>query len=259
MRVGRFLLTELTQAKSRLNRGAKCESTFRSIVSKNSPTKFMGLLVRRERWGLSGSGSVLTVLTFMVAGCVIVWEIQPFLVVTHRVPTKVLVVEGWIHDYGLNAAVKEFETGRYSQIYTTGGPVEGIGPTSSIYDTNAHRSAGLLQQAGIPAAEIQSVPACYLGRDRTYTSAVVLRDWLRDHNLHVDSINVLTEDAHARRTWLLFQEALGSNIKVGIIAVPNPDYDASRWWRYSEGVREVVDESVAYLYAKFLFWPSSPP
>ena len=42
---------------------------------------------------------------------------------------------------------------------------------------------------------------------------------------------------------------------VGIIAVPNPDYDSSRWWRYSEGVKEVVSESVAYLYARFLFHP----
>jgi hypothetical protein len=35
----------------------------------------------------------------------------------------------------------------------------------------------------------------------------------------------------------------------------NPDYDASRWWRFSEGVREVLSKEVAYLYAEFLLWP----
>jgi len=38
-----------------------------------------------------------------------------------------------------------------------------------------------------------------------------------------------------------------------VIAVPSPDFDARRWWLYSEGVGEVVTEGVAYLYAKFLF------
>jgi hypothetical protein len=36
-----------------------------------------------------------------------------------------------------------------------------------------------------------------------------------------------------------------------VIAVANPDYDARHWWRYSEGVRDVISEGIAYLYAKF--------
>ena len=54
---------------------------------------------------------------------------------------------------------------------------------------------------------------------------------------------------------LLFQKALGDGIKVGIIAVPNPDYDPKYWWRYSDGVREVIGESIAYIYARLFFWP----
>jgi hypothetical protein len=48
-----------------------------------------------------------------------------------------------------------------------------------------------------------------------------------------------------RRTQLLYQEALGKNVTVGIIAVSNPDYDPTQWWRYSDGVREVIDKSIA--------------
>lgn len=226
------------------------------MSSDRSASKFWGTVTRRERWGLSWRGRMLILGIVFLAGFVFLRGTHPFLAVTHRVPGTILVVEGWVHDYGLNAAVKEFKTGHYSQVYATGGPVEGMGPTSSIYDTEAHRTAGLLRQAGIPAEAIHSVPAVYVGRDRTYTSAIVLRNWFRDHNLQVDSFNVLTEDAHARRTWLLFQEAMGPHTRVGIISTGNPDYDARRWWHYSAGVREVMDEGIAYLYAKFFFWPS---
>lgn len=65
----------------------------------------------------------------------------------------------------------------------------------------------------------------------------------------------MTEDAHGRRTRLLYQKAFGRRVEVGIISVHNPDYDAKRWWQYSEGVREVLGESIAYLYAKFSFIP----
>jgi len=95
-----------------------------------------------------------------------------------------------------------------------------------------------------------------MGRDRTYSSAIALRNWLREHDMQVRSLNIATEGAHARRTRMLFEKALGANVAVGVISVPSPDFDARHWWLYSEGVEEVVTEGVAYLYAKFFFLPS---
>ena len=94
------------------------------------------------------------------------------------------------------------------------------------------------------------VPSRVMDRDRTYGSAVALRNWFRDHNMTVSGINVVTEDLHARRTRLLFQKALGDEVKVGVIGIPSPDYDAKHWWHYSEGLKEVISESIAYVYAK---------
>ena len=270
----------------------------------------------------------------LLLGWIIIVNIHPFLAVTRRVPARVLVVEGWTHYFGVGGALNEFKTGHYDRLLTTGGPCEGFGPKSSIYDTEAWQSARLLKQAGLPEAAVQAVPSVFVGRNRTYNSALALRDWLLEHEggtghwpvplghrpngttgtstteeavrrssgtLPVPSggsplgtaggsgvvrtarsitevpsvpsgqwpngtgrlpvppfsLNVMTEDAHARRTWLLFREALGPDVQVGIISVPNPDYDAAHWWRSSEGVREVIDETVAYVYAKFLFWPEA--
>jgi hypothetical protein len=41
-----------------------------------------------------------------------------------------------------------------------------------------------------------------------------------------------------------------------VIAVSNPDYDPKDWWRYSDGVREVIGETIAYIYARCFFYPS---
>ena len=40
---------------------------------------------------------------------------------------------------------------------------------------------------------------------------------------------------------------------VGIMAVSNADYNPKQWWRYSDGVREVIGESIAYIYASSFF------
>jgi len=211
--------------------------------------------MRKERWGLSWRGW----LVFIVAGLLIIvlllLNIQPFLAKTQRVNANVLVVEGWIHEYAIRAAAKEFKAGSYQKIFTTGGPIVGNGGYVNDFNTSASVGAELLKKIGLPGEFIQMVPSQISGRDRTYSSAVALRDWFREHNVTVRSINVLTEGAHARRTQLLFQKVFGSGVAVGIIAVPDPDYDAKRWWRSSEGVREVLDESIAYIYARIFFHP----
>ena len=60
-------------------------------------------------------------------------------------------------------------------------------------------------------------------------------------------------------TWILFQKAFGPEVRVGIIAAPDPEYDPTHWWRYSEGVREILGESIAWCYAAILFHPDNPP
>jgi DUF218 domain len=219
--------------------------------------KLWGTLELRERWSLSWRGWSLVALVVLLVTLVFTWRVYPFLAVTHRVNTNVLVVEGWIHSYAIRAAIQEFRNGSYERVFTTGGPVQGTGGYTNDYNTSASVGAELLKKDGLANEALQMVPSHVADRDRTYASALALRDWFHDHNLPVRSVNVLTEDMHARRTRVLFEEAFGKNVAVGIIAVPNPDYDARRWWRYSDGVREVLGESIAYIYARFFFYPAA--
>lgn len=218
--------------------------------------KFCGIITRRERWGLSWRGWLVFILAGLLIAVFLLLNVQPFLAKTQRVNANVLVVEGWIHEYAIRSAAMEFQTNHYEKIYTTGGPIVGSDGFTNDFNTSASVGAELLKKVGIPSEFVQMVPSHISGRDRTYSSAVALRDWFREHNVTVRSINVLTEDAHARRTQLLFQKAFGSGVAVGIISVPDPDYDAKHWWRTSEGVREVLGESIAYVYARIFFHPS---
>ena len=68
-------------------------------------------------------------------------------------------------------------------------------------------------------------------------------------------IDVATVALHARRSRLLYQKAFGSQTEVGIIALDDLTYDPAHWWRYSEGVRETIGESIAYVYARLFFHP----
>lgn len=223
----------------------------------NRPEKRLwGMINRQERWGLSRNGWILSIAVVVLASVCMVLTIYPFLAVTQRVDSNILVVEGWIHEYATRVAVEEFRNGSYRRVFTTGGPEKGTGGYINDYQTEASVGADLLRKDGIANDSLQIVPSRVMNRDRTYGSAIALRNWLHEHNFPLQSINVLTEDVHARRTRLLFQKALGDNVKIGIISVPSPDYDSKHWWRYSEGVKDVVVETVGYVYAKLIFHPS---
>jgi uncharacterized SAM-binding protein YcdF (DUF218 family) len=219
---------------------------------------FFGLMTRRERLGLSWRGWLAGFVFVLVMGVVWVLKVHSFLAQTKRVDTKVLVVEGWLHMYADQAALEEFRAGHYDKIYVTGGPVAGSGGYINDFNTYASIGAETLVRVGAPRELVKMVPSHVSGRDRTYSSALALREYFQTNGLNVKAFNVVTEDVHSRRTRMLFQEAFGSEATVGVVSLTDPDYNAARWWRYSEGVREVLGESIAWCYAEFLFHPERP-
>jgi uncharacterized SAM-binding protein YcdF (DUF218 family) len=228
-------------------------------LAQATPRRAMwGLFDRKERWSLSWRGRLIVISALLLVSVLVVTGVYPFLAITQRVDANTLVVEGWINENAIRAAVKEFQDNRYQRIFTTGGPVRGTGRYINDFMTSASVGADLLKKAGVPDQSLQMVPSRVMDRDRTYGSAVALRNWFRDHNMVMSSIDVVTEDLHARRTRLLFQKAFGKDVQVGIIAVANVDYPANKWWHYSQGLKDVVSESAAYLYSRLLFFPAEP-
>src|SRR5213594_2531910 len=187
-----------------------------------------GMFDRKERWSLSWRGRLILAFVVVLISVLGFRSLYPFLAITHRANANILVVEGWIHEYGIRAAVTEFRSSHYEHVFATGGPVVGSGGYINDFYTSASVGAELLKKWGLLDERLEMVPSRVMDRDRTYGSAVALRNWFREHDMVVRSVNVVTEDLHARRTQLLFARALGKRVAVGIIAVPNPDYDARR-------------------------------
>jgi hypothetical protein len=79
---------------------------------------------------------------------------------------------------------------------------------------------------------------------------VALKDWLHSHGVTETNFNVISLGPHSRRSRLLFEKALGRDCRVGVTTVEEEGYDARRWWQSSEGVRTVLDEMIAYWYAR---------
>jgi hypothetical protein len=212
-----------------------------------------GLLRRKETWRLTAKGWLALLAGAMAVLAIVFLGVHPFLAVTKPVPAEVLVVEGWIPDFALLQAAHEFQAGHYRLLLTIGGPVR-AGVNLDPDDTYADMAAKTLKHFTRSDA-IVPVPSQGVARDRTYSGALGARRWLAAHRQQAVAINVVTLGVHARRSRLLFEKAFGSDVAVGVIAVPDQDYDQKHWWRYSEGVKEVISESAAYVYARCLFHP----
>ncbi|HEX4350650.1 MAG TPA: YdcF family protein, partial [Verrucomicrobiae bacterium] len=113
--------------------------------------KFFGCVTRKERWGLSARGWLTGIIVLLVMAGVWMMSIYPFLAQNRRENTKVLVVEGWVREYAIRAAVTEFQTGHYDKVYATGGPIAGSGGYSNDYNTVASVGAELLVKDGLPS------------------------------------------------------------------------------------------------------------
>lgn len=212
------------------------------------------LIRQQEVWLPTLWGWLLFILLTLALLVSSIKNVPSFLAVNQPINAEVLVIEGWLPDYAIKEALTRFRRGSYRQIVTTGMPIE-RGCYLSEYKNYAELAAATLKTLGLESDKIVPVPTPEVRKDRTYASAIAFKQWLAKTNIPIKSIDLLTLDLHARRSWLLYRQALAStNTKIGIIATPPNDYDPKYWWRYSAGVRQAINELVAYIYARFINW-----
>jgi len=100
-----------------------------------------------------------------------------------------------------------------------------------------------------------AVAAPESARDRTFVSAVVVRDWLRQQGDAVDAVDLFSGSVHARRSRLVFESAFGPGVEVGVFAAPPRRYALDSWWTTSEGAKAVLDEAIALAWTRCCFSP----
>jgi hypothetical protein len=201
------------------------------------------LVKRKQLWvpTLWGWMLLLFAMFLMVTGYM--RNIHSFLGVSEPVQAQILAVEEWIPPHALDSAASEFKDHGYSLLVVLGDERRWVVPT--------------LKREGVDEKQIVKIPSWPVRKDRTFAMAVALRDWLPASGMSGKAINVYTLGVHARRSCLLFREALGPEYVVGVISCEDPDYDPNRWWESSEGFKTVIDETLAYIYTKLFFFPAN--
>ncbi len=212
------------------------------------------LFRKRECWWPTGRGWLALFGLFAIAGLTVIRLTGNFLALNEPLAADALVIEGWIPDYAMQDAITEFRRGHYRYVVTSGGTIIDNPSWARAYETWADVAAADLTRLGLDAGSITCLPARKTSVDRTYCSAIAVRDWLNSPGgSSVRTINVYSLSAHARRSRLLFEKAIGGRAKVGVLAHPDYSYDCNHWWKTSEGFREVFTEAIAYGYVRCVF------
>ncbi|MCG6136110.1 MAG: YdcF family protein [Nostoc sp. LLA-1] len=207
-------------------------------------------------WTTTAQGWLIFLVIIAVAIFYIITHLYSFLAVTAPIKSAdALVIEGWISDKAIAQAYTELKNGSYKYIITIGSSVE-QGSYLIEYKNFAEIAAATLNKMGVPKEDLVVVPSQAVVKERTNASAISLLQWLSQANLPITSINLLTCDAHARRSWMIFKHRLAPQIQVGIIATEPANFDPKKWWNSSEGARVILSETIAYIYAQFVNWES---
>ena len=217
-------------------------------------SRLFRLTTIRECRVLTPTGWATFLMAFGSVLVVIALIIHPFLSPTKPVGGDILVVEAFPYDEAKK--IKEwFEKGHYKLLVTVGRKYK-TGHPMAQYKSAADWTASRLNAQGVLLGKIIPVSiTIYPRKDRTYHKALAVQKRLKKAGFAQASIDVVSFGVHARRTWLLFEKAFPS-VDVGIISIRPNSYDTSRWWLFGEGVRNIISESIAYLYARFIFSPS---
>lgn len=214
----------------------------------------VSLLKKHTGWTTTWLGKLLALLILFFATIASILNIHPFLAANSPPKNGLLVIEGWLPDYAINQALEIYRTGNYETIVTTGVQIE-TGSFLIKWKSYSEMTTERLIGMKVAPSDIITVVGYELQRDRTYASAMAMKEQLIADGISQTNIHVVSLGPHGRRSQLLFRKALGRNYSVGITSLEDQSYEAKRWWTSSNGFRTVVSELIAYLYAKIFFRP----
>lgn len=215
---------------------------------------FPALIRRREIWIPSIWGWLL--ILGIVAGALLAAGrcIHPFLALDEPAGARLLVIEGWLTPEELDQAMLRFRSGNYTSIITTGGPVP-----ADLYRKDAISYAELARnyfvRRGFKAEVVTAVPAPESAQDRTYLSAVMVREHLKHSGRTLAALDIYSSGVHSRRTRTVYRMAFGSSVDIGILAAKPTAYDPDAWWTTSTGAKTVVMEAISWVWTGVFFHP----
>ena len=186
-------------------------------------------------------------LIFVLIGGVALTAAYPLLAPTNRVAANILIVEGWLPEYALEAAIDEFGQHPYELLITSGGPLW-EGHHASGFHSYAELAAHVIRSFEFETKLLHAAPGPKVWKHRTFQSAKAVSQYLTDSNIATSGVNIMTLGPHGRRTKIIYDSIFRHQCPTGIISYPSSEYDQSRWWKTSEGTKHILTETMAATY-----------
>lgn len=122
------------------------------------------------------------------------------------------------------------------------GPLDGKRRIINNFNSYAELARNRLITMGISSSRIIATPGDKVKINRTLTSALAFRDWLKTTNINIRGINIITIGTHARRTWMTYNKILNEKYSIGIISLPD--------YRYRTSIRilKTIRETLGIIY-----------
>ena len=152
------------------------------------------------------------------------------------------------YDYGdRNLYVKEivfdhktYIPYQYNSEYDAG-DLDGKRRFINNFNSYAELGRNKLLLTGLDSSLILAITGKKVRFNRTLTSALAFRDWLKISNIEVNGINIVTSGVHAKRTLMTYNKILEKNYEIGIISLPNYKEQNSRKYKVLKTLRETFD------------------
>ncbi len=108
------------------------------------------------------------------------------------------------------------------------------------YSSFAELARNRLLSLGIDSSLVLAIPGKRVRINRTLTSVLAFRDWLKQSDIEVKGINIITMGAHARRTWMTYNKVLNKKYDIGIISLPDYINGYSHKRKFLKTFRETI-------------------
>jgi hypothetical protein len=106
--------------------------------------------------------------------------------------------------------------------------------------SNAEYARNRLLALGLDSSLIVAVPGKKVRINRTLTSALAFRDWLKTTDIDIKGINIISMGTHARRTWMTYNKILNEKYDIGIISLPDYKSSFSKKNKFLKTIREAL-------------------
>lgn len=150
-------------------------------------------------------------------------------------------------DYGdRNLFIKEIVIDSNTKIPFQNNTIYDIGALDGQYRvvnndySDAELARNTFLSSGMDSSQIITIPGERVRYNRTLTSALAFRAWLKTTNINIKGINIISMGTHARRTWMTYNKILNEKYDIGIISLPDNTNQHSRLRRSLRTIREIL-------------------